>query len=306
MRMIVPNPIDAAHITATNVPENDHPEWVSGGAYVRKDKVMISAVHQVFEAAKDNPTTNPSGNVDPKTGIGSEWFRVGPTNRHKPFDGFVAQVATLAGEMRYTLTPGTLCDGLALFGLNAASVQLIITDPDDGEVFNQTKSLISSVGITDWYEWFYAPEEMDAEILFADLPPYPAASFEIVVSNPGATVEVGQIILGRDYRLGTTTPKTGVSGEDFSTFLRDDFGRISDIQERPYISRVDYDFSIPSESSRRIQRLVMAQRARAAVFYTAPDKQGLGTLVFGKAKPLSVNFEGPMNAFVTLEVEGMT
>lgn len=304
MRMLVPAVIDASKITSTNVSEDDFAEWDNGTAYTTGDRVIKAAEHLVYEALTDHTGTDPTGDVDSATGIGTNWIRVGATNRHKPFDGFIAQAASQANEIRYTLTPGELCDGLALFGVDAAEVQLIVTDPQEGEVYNETKSLISDVNIVDWYAWFFSPLQLDEEILFADLPPYPDASFEVIVTNPGGTVEIGQIILGQDYQLGTTTTKTSLSTEDFSTFERDTFGRVSNIVERPYIRIIDFDFAIVTDNTRFIERLISAQRAKAAVYYTDPEKQGLGTLVFGKARPLSVNLVSSNTSYATLEVEG--
>lgn len=304
MRMLVPALIGGTNVISSNLLEDEYSEWNSSNAYVVGDRVIKVGDHLIYEAVSGNTNTDPTTDIDQVTGIGSNWIRVGATNRFKPFDGFISQVAEQIEEIRYEILPGEFCDGLALFGLDATLVQLIMTDPVEGEVYNQTKSLISNDNVIDWYSWFFAPLALDEEVLFSGLPPYRDATFEVIVTNPGATVKIGQIVLGRDHHLGTTAPGTGLSTEDYSTFERDTFGRVSNIVERPYIRIVDFDFAIKTENVRYIERTISAQRAKAAVYYIAPDTEGFGALIFGKARPLSINLSDHNLSNASLEVEG--
>lgn len=298
MRMLVPTVIDDSKILRTNIPEDDYAEWDVATAYSIGARVMVAAAHQNYEAVAAT-----TGN-DPASDDGSNWIPLGATNRFKPFDQFISDPAALAEQIQFEFQPGELCDGLALFGLEGASVQLVVTDPADGEVFNQTKSLVYDTNVFDWYSHFFAPIQTDTEVLFADIPPYPDAVFSVTISNPGANAQVGQIVLGQDYQLGITKAGTSLAFEDYSRKERDVFGRPI-IVERAYAQLIDFDFAIVTGNSRFTLSLIAAQRAKPAVFYTAPDRQDLGTLVYGITGPLNINLSSANISDVTLEVEGL-
>ncbi len=298
MRMLIPEVLTDAALVSTNLSENDHPEWDGATAYNTGDQVIIAAQHNRYEAIQANTGINPVSDA------GQNWLELGATNRWKAFDQFLADPAALANQIQYELRPGSLCTAVALFGLEGSTVQLVVTDPVDGEVFNQTKALVYPGDVIDWYSYFFAGIKTDPEVLFADIPPYPDATFQIIITNTGGTAEVGQIVLGEDFEIGETRVGTGVSVEDYSRKERDTFGRPI-IVERAYAQLVDFDFTIFTGNTRYVQRLIAARRAKPTVFYTAPDRQELGTLVYGLTGQLQINLSTPTLSEVTLEVEGL-
>lgn len=300
MRMIVPRAIGHSQIVSSNITEDDYPEYANGVAYNQGDRVIVAAQHKVYEALSDH--TSDAGNAPTVEGTAT-WFVVGATNLHKPFDGFIADAASNASTITYEITPGALCTAVAVFGASGHTVQLVVNDPNDGEVFNQSVGLISTVNVFDEYSYCFAPFVFDTEALFADLPPYPNATFTLTITSD-SEAKLGQLVLGEDIELGVTKPGTGVSFEDYSQKDRDTFGRAI-IVERPFADIADFDFAFPAEKTRLIRDLIAAQRAKPTVYYTAADKIGYGTLVYGLTKPLNVVLTSHNISDATLEVESL-
>ncbi|NQY61766.1 hypothetical protein [Cognatishimia sp.] len=300
MRMIVPCAIGQSQIVSSNILENDYPEFATGVAYTQGDRVIVTAQHKVYEALSDH--TSDAGNAPTVEGT-TTWFVVGATNLHKPFDGFISDAAVNTASITYEITPGSLCTAVAIFGANGHNVQLVVNDPNDGEVFNQSIGLISTSNVFDEYSYCFAPFVFETEALFADLPPYQAATFTLTVTSD-ADAQLGQLVIGEDIELGITKTGTSVSFEDYSQKERDTFGRAI-IVERPFADIAEFDFAFPAEKTRLIRDLVAAQRAKPTVYYTAADKIGYGTLVYGLTKPLNVVLTSHNISDATLEVESL-
>ena len=170
-------------------------------------------------------------------------------------------------------------------------------------MFNQSIGLISTSNVFDEYSYCFAPFVFETEALFADLPPYQAATFTLTVTSD-ADAQLGQLVIGEDIELGITKTGTSVSFEDYSQKERDTFGRAI-IVERPFADIAEFDFAFPAEKTRLIRDLVAAQRAKPTVYYTAADKIGYGTLVYGLTKPLNVVLTSHNISDATLEVESL-
>jgi hypothetical protein len=298
MFMLVPETVASDMLISTNVPENDHAEWNAGANFGVGARVMIAAQHVRYEALKA------STGVNPATDDGTTWLKLGATNRWRAFDQILSDPVKHADVIEYELQPEALCTAVSLFGLQGVSVRLVVTDPAEGVVYDRTVSLQYLDGILDWYSYFFTQAETETEALFTDIPPYPSATFRIRIENTGGIAEVGQICLGQTYEVGETDVGTQISVEDYSRKERDAFGR-SVLVERAYAQVVDFDFTIPTARARYVQRLIANRRARPTVYFAAPDRPDLGTLVYGISGALQVNLTTPTFSTATLEVEGL-
>jgi hypothetical protein len=124
MKVIPPLPMTNAVIAASNVTEDDFPQWDISTSYGLGDKVIvIGTTHKVYESAQGSNIGN-----DPTTDTGVYWIELGATNRWKAFDGRVSDVVTSTGTITYSFTPSATITGLAFLGLNAGSVKVSVTD----------------------------------------------------------------------------------------------------------------------------------------------------------------------------------
>jgi len=306
MRVLIPFTITDSNLLSTSIAEDDFPEWNSGTSYVVGDKVISTTTHRIYEALQD------STGVDPTTDTADPpfWLDIGATNRFKAFDQKISDPVTVAdgvNTIEYELGAfGIPSNSVTLFGLDARTASLVVTDSVDGEVYNEEISLIDNALVNDWFTYFFEPARVRSEAIFESIPPYANATYDITVSDTTANEpELGQIVLGQEYTLGETNYGTQVSIEDFSRKERDAFGNAI-LVERPFAKLIDFDFTISTQETRRTAILLEQVRATPAVYYAGSNTEQFGTTVYGFYRDFSINLDGPAISNVTLEVEGLT
>ena len=295
MRVIDPLTITEANLTASSVAINDFTAWSGATAYDPGDKVRRGL--SAYEAIID------STNVDPATDDGTTWLRLGAVNRWKAFDQRITDPVQAAADITYTIAPDEIVDAVAFFGLAASSVQVIVRDSASVEVYSREVQLVDRTDETDWFSWHFNPIKFDTEALVLGFPGFVGNSVEIRVKGAG-TREVGQIVLGREIRLGTTNNGTTPGLEDFSIKERDDFGNAI-LVERAFIETVEFQFTMPTQDARRVKRVVSRLRARPAVWFAADGTTQFGTTIYGFVR----DFNTPLSTTITfavLDIEGLT
>ena len=305
MDIIRPVNVDNSVLVSSNVPEDDYAEWSSGTTYNTGDRVIvIGTTHKVYESLVDSNTGN-----DPTTDDGTNWLELGATNRWKAFDQKISDQVENTTSIEYTLndTSGYIT-AITFFGLEGVSLNVTLTDNTvggDGEVYNETVSLIDNRDVDDWYTYFFEEIIYTDEAQFLDLPPYLDADLDVTISgSTGETVKVGQIVFGFLVDLGLTTYGTNVSIEDFSRKETDAFGNFI-VVERPFSKLVDYDVRFPTATARKIQKTLAEYRATPIV-YIGSDDVAYGTTAYGFFRRFDLNLETPSYSLASIEVEGLT
>lgn len=297
MRIIEPAAMSDAQMTASNIPEDDAPEWDVATAYVLNDQVISLATHSVYVA--EIPTTG----VDPDTDTSDppNWTRLGSTNRWKAFDTLISDPVQAVEVINYTITPDTQIAGLALFGLAADAITVTITL---GAVVKAHQiDLINLDDVEGWYTWLFSGVQRESEALFLDLPYLGAGTtYQIAISGSG-TVEVGQIIYGVVSRLGVTRWGGGIGILDFSRKERDAYGNAL-ILERRFARLASFPIGMASTLARRTQRKLEKFRAKPVV-WVGDERAEFGMIVYGFYRDYThvLEFEGWSRAII--EVEGL-
>lgn len=306
MRLLIPFTVQDANLISTSIAEDDYAVWNIATAYTTGDRVISTVTHRIYEALQ-----NITG-VDPTTDTADPpfWLNIGATNRWKAFDKKISDPVTVAdgvNTITYELGAfGIPSNSVTLFGLKGREVGLVVTDATDGEVYNQEISLIDNALVNDWFTYFFEPARVKSEAIFEGIPPYANATYDITLTDDTVNEpELGQIVLGQEYTMGTTSYGTSVSIEDFSRKERDAFGNAI-LVERPFAKLVDFDFVINTNEVRRTSILLETVRATPAVYYAGPNTEQFGTTIYGFFRSFSINLDGPAITNVTLEVEGLT
>lgn len=257
------------------------------------------AVHSIYESVAASNTGN-----NPVSDDGTKWVKVGATNKWQPFDRKVSDQATGSSPITWTFTLPSLVTGLALFGLEASSVTVTVTDTSAATVFTETRDTAGGEEIVDWWTYFAWDGSADRETIFTELPGY--TGYTIEVSVAGTSPSVGQIVLGRVVSLGTAMLGTEVGFEDYSRKDRDDFGNPVLI-ERDYSDLATFQFSIPLADLRRVKRIIAELRASPAVWFAGTGDISAAALIFGFP---SGGFRVPLSIagahIASLEIEGLT
>ncbi|MGJ8686817.1 MAG: hypothetical protein ACSHWQ_05010, partial [Spongiibacteraceae bacterium] len=268
MYLITPEKIDPADFT-TNVTEDDAAAYSGGTSYDAGDRVIYQST--VYESLIDaNIGNTPNLNAD-------KWIRVSPTNPLRMFDGEIGSPTTRADNINLVIDKGTIINGLAMFDLDAATVQVVMTHSIEGEVYNETFTMGDSAEIIDYYAFFYSPVSSKTDLAVTDLPLY-VAELNITITKPGGDAKAGEIVAGALTQIGIAEYGTSVSIKDYSRKSVDGFG-ITSITERPFSKQAQYVVAIPTGQTGVVQRKLAALRATPAVYIGTDVKEE--TVVYG-------------------------
>lgn len=280
----------------TNVPEADHPLWVSTKSYAVGDTVMFD--HRSYEALVANSNKSPSG----KSTAPPTWLDLGPTNRWRMFDDKIGTVTSNPESISLTIVAGRAVDSLAFFGLDAASIYVRAVDPYQGIVYESNVSPVSTDGINDWYDYFFSSVEVNEDFVLLDVPVGSYGSIDIEISKPGGMARVGALILGKAAVLGEALYGTSVGITDYSRKERDDFGNLV-IVERDYSKRAEFDVMVPTGMVSQVQRLLSKYRAKPLVWIGEASYQS--TILYGYYKEFNLVISGPTASDCSISVEGL-
>lgn len=306
MRILIPAADDTISLQMTSgVPLSDYPAWASGTSYTLGQRVhqVVGNLAYDFEAIAAGSGVNP--NNDSQLAVPTRWIRIGLSNRYKVVDRIISDTAKGdTGTMTFRFLLAETVTEVALFGLVGNSVTVSVQTPTFGTIegSTQTRSIVDSPNISNWFDYFFAPIDVTPEILFEGLPGY-AGNYLVVTIESAATVEVGEIVFGNSFDLGVTleNPKIGI--RDYSRKERDAFGR-PEIVERASSYYGDFDVRYASPRTPSILRQMSKIRAKPVVF-SVKQISGPGVMIFGYYTGFEVNLEVSDESHATLSVEGL-
>lgn len=296
MIIIQPIPVTSAMVTASNVPETDAPLWTAG-TYSLGDLRIYE--HRVYEVIVASTTDRPDlgAEASPPT-----WLDLGATNRFKMFDEIINTQTVLASEIDVDITPDTVVNSAAFFGLSGNTITVTVTDPVEGQVYQQTRDLQDNTLIVDWYSYFFDDFAFLSDVVFLDLPSYGTATINVLVDAGLDDAKIGEAIIGKQRDLGVTNFGTNVSIIDYSVKGTDEFGNTV-ITTRAFSKRADYDVTVNTNSVSAVQKALADIRTTATVFVGDPNRPE--TVVYGFYKQFNIVLSTPSISDCSIEVEGL-
>ena len=302
MKIVRPISILDANLISSSVAENDYAAWSSGTTYGLGDRAIyvVANTHWIIESLQ-------AGNIGhTPTGTDADlwWLTVGYTNRWKMFDGAIQSQTSAADSIVVTLESATeRLDSVALFNVDCATARVKVTDATDGIVYDETVSMVSPSGITDWYAYFFEPITRITDYVFTELPPYLSADVEVTLANAGNTVLCGACVLGLSREIGGTQYGAQTGIQDYSIKQKDAFGNYS-ILERAYNKRASFQIMVANSMIDELQTILAGFRATPVV-YVGTDLYA-STMVYGFYKDFSVVISYPTVSILSIELEGLT
>lgn len=293
-------------LTASNVAETDHAEWLIGTAYTAGDNcIVIGTTHKIYEALVD-VTGGDSPEVDVLNTV-PKWLEISATNRWKAFDTSVGSQTSQATSITYTITPGVVFDSIGFLNLSATELEFTLTDPVDGVVYTETIDLVDlyitgTVPEMDWYAYFFSAIVLTADIARPGVSLYLNTVLTVTISYTGGTAAVGAIILGTQMTLGGTQYGASTGIRDYSVKGSDDFGNPI-ITTRAYSKRMSAELTVPINSIANIQNTLASYRTTLLLWVGVADYAS--TIVYGFYKDFSIVISYPAYAICNLEIEGM-
>lgn len=231
------------------------------------------------------------------------WLELGATNRWLMFDGSITSQTTQADSLSVTVSVTDRVDSVALLNVSAATARVRMIDATDGVVYDQTQSLVSTLGIADWYAWFFEPTVRKPEVVFSGLPPYIGAQVEITLTNIGGVAACGAAVVGLSRELGRTQCAPSLGIQDYSLKTRDDFGNYT-VLERAFNKTGRFSLIVSNDQVDEVHRLLATYRATPIV-YVGSDLYP-SSLIYGFYKDFALVISYPTFSICDIEIEGLT
>ncbi|MGE8143041.1 hypothetical protein ACQKOE_13785 [Novosphingobium sp. NPDC080210] len=299
MKLLRPFTITPGNLTS-NVALDDAPEYSASASYGVGDTVMSTAgVAPTYRRYESLAASNVGNALDDA----SKWLDLGPVNRWAMFDTKNGTATVNAGGINTTVSVNSRVDGLALFGLTATSVRVIMTAGAYGTVYDKTYSLRSDSGVTSWYAYFTEEIVFDSELVLTDLPLYGNPNVTVQISNDSGATSCGTFVLGQTRDLGDTTYGAKGGIQDYSRKETDDFGNYT-LVERAFAKRNTYRIVCENNVVDALFNLLAEVRATPVVWLGSDDYAM--TWTYGWARDWAVEISYPTKSFLTIEIEGLT
>lgn len=266
--------VDETNLAATNLTESTS-EWDVATTYDAGDEVHVVSTKTVYVSAIDSNTGN-----DPTTSDADTWIIKGAMNKWAAFDAFLANLATNAGTITYSIDATEIVNGIAFFALKADEIEITVSD-GAGQSETVTADLLSLDHINgSWYNWFTGGRPRSKEYIFLQLPYYgPSTEIAITITANSGDAQVGQIALGKVFELGKTLAGVNLRSQNFTRYIEDEFGNLTTIP-RASIRKPEIDVFVNSGNVRRGERFLRDIQGRATVFIGSEDVE-LALLEFG-------------------------
>lgn len=296
MIIIKPIPVTAAMLTASNVPETDAPTWTAGTYTFGQQRIYDHRIYEVIiSSTTDRPDIGAVANPP-------SWLDTGATNRFKMFDQIINTQTIYTAEIDIDITPAAIVNSAAFFGLSGNSITVTMTDPSEGVVFTETRSLQDNTIIIDWYNYFFEEISFLPDMVFLGLPAYGNATITAYIDGGAGDAKVGEVIIGKQRTLGVANYGTSVSIVDYSVKTTDDFGNTV-ITTRAYSKRADYDVTVETASIAAVQKSLADIRTTPTVFIGDENKPE--TVVYGFYKQFNIVLSTPSISECSIDVEGL-
>lgn len=299
MKIVQPITITDAALLSTNVPEVLYPNYDAGLSYSIGDRVHVVSTdsHKVYESLTDaNINNNPATST-------ANWAFVSVTNPYLMFDKSVTSQTEYPDEITVEIQTVGRVLALALLNVSAAQVQVTMTDPVEGIVYDETHSLVSTSGIDSWYDYFFEPVSRLQDLTISTLPSHASPVIRVSLTGNNETVMCGTLAIGPTTNTGATQHGATVGIQDFSVKQQDDFGNYS-IVERAFRKRATFTVIVPAANVDTLHQLLASLRATPVV-YIGSDSYA-STAIYGFYKDYTIEIAYPLFSICSIEIEGLT
>lgn len=297
MIVVRPAPVTPTTLLSSNVALDDAPEWAAG-TYGIGDTVLHNL--HVYESVADNNTAEPGA----ETSLPMKWIDQGACNRWRMFDKragtkwLLGKYTENAESIELTIRPGQVVNAIGLVGVSGTTVRVVMTEPNEGAVYDKTVSM-ADTGVTNWYDYWFAPFERRDNLALLDLPAYGSADVQVIVATPGGTARVGTMVIGSSIEIGVAVYGTGLGLVSYTRTNEDDFGNVTLIS-RGSRRTVDYDLRIDTARIGTAMRTLEKLRDVPSLYVgnTGMDT----TIIVGRFERLATVIASPALCDMTLEV----
>ncbi len=228
------------------------------------------------------------------------WLDIGTNNRWRMFDKSATSQTTNPDSIVISTSVAGRIGAVALVNIEASSVQVQVSHPSSGVIYDSTQILSLTNGIKTWYAWFFGQRSRSTFAVFDDLPPYAGATLTITISDPGNTVACGACVIGQVSELGDTLLGMELGIVDYSVKSVDDWGNATVVQRAAAnVSRMT--LLVDNNKADSVHATLKAFRATPAVY--VGSKLFGASVIYGFFKSFSVVVAYPDHSLCDIEIE---
>lgn len=302
MKCVPPKSITDAVLISSSVPEADYAAYNAATTYAVGDYCIVAATHRIYKSLKATnlnhyPPDNTSG-TDPW------WQDVSATNRWKMFDTYIASQASQAESIVIELDASG-CDTVALFTLEAETVELELTDDESTVLYSETIELLYD-DYTDWTAVFFKQPELKGKI-YRTMPISYGTTLKVTISAPGGTAKCGHCVIGQGKWIGSS--KYGISEGilDYSKRSRNDFGEAY-LKQGDYADTSTADSWVPAGARPQVKNFLTGVRATPCVWHldNQDEAKDEDLVLFAFYEDFRLTLELPTMSGCTLTLQGLT
>lgn len=264
--IISPMAVTDVELVASNIPEDDYPDWDAATTYGAGVWVISTATHRVYESMQAGNLGN-----DPGLDDGTWWLDLWATNRWAAFDNRRSNKAWRQDEITYSIMPTQDCDAISLFGLTAGSVRIEVFD-GAVSIYDQTFVLADTGHVVSAYTYFFGGIVYSQQKVLNGFPGYIGHRIDLTISAVGAVAEVGHIVLGRNHLLGGVMNGAEISHVSHS---RKDFDQFGDelLIKRGSTRKLTIPMRVPTLQAPRVMDIIGEVDGLVTAFYGSTDGQ---------------------------------
>lgn len=274
--------------------------WVTG-TYSKGDEVLhpdSNGDSRIWESLIDNNT------LEPSLDTAASWLDARPANKFAMFDSLVGTQTTAASTLVVELQAGDVISTLALLNLKGSSIQVEMIV--DGAVVYDSGTELQGARISDWWEYYFLPDEQISQAVYSDLPLFYDATIRITLNAAdGQDVAIGQVVFGTSQELGQLSFGAGSGIIDYSRKDVDEFGNTTFVR-RDFADEFDGQVLVENSQLNRVKRLLRDLRATPALWIGCDKEKFTETLqVYGWYRQHRIVIAYPSHSLLDIEIEGL-
>jgi hypothetical protein len=230
------------------------------------------------------------------------WLDLGSDNRWRMFDQSNSSQTSVGEKIDVSVQVTGRADSVALLNIVAASVQIKATTID-GLIYDTTFNLVSSSGVSNWYDYFFEPIIRRGDQVTINLPLNSDPLIQVIMLEPGGTAKCGTMVIGQSLILGGLVYGATVGIQDYSRKVADAFGNYTIVQ-RAFAKRATFKVAMAGSKVDAAAAFLASVRA-IPVVYKGTDLY-TSTFIYGFFKNWTIEIAHPDVSYCTLDVEGLT
>lgn len=270
--------------------------WDVGVTYTVNAIVLDPAGMRAYQSLQ-------AGNIGHSLTDLAWWLDIGPANRFRMFDQSNTSQTLNGDSIDVTVTVAGVANSVSFLNIVGESIQLVMTTVADGEIYNETVSLVSSGGVSNWWEYFFEPVARYGDWTFNDLPTNLNPTIHAIIADGGGTAKVGSMVVGLSRNFGTAIYPSSIGIQDYSRKEADEFGYFT-IVRRNFAKRASLKVSVDERNIDALTTVLADLRATPVVFVGVENYRS--TWIYGFYKDWSWQLAGPNESYLNLELEGLT